>query len=175
MIDVMLHLIQSLPHTARIFRKGQYIFHQGDAVAAMFLIEDGEARLVRRRRDGGAAVLQRAGAGAVLAEASLFTPEYHCDAIAATRVKARSIARAAMNHLFESDMGFAKAWASHLAAEVRKARLRAEILSLRTVAERLDAWLADRGQMPGKGGWKTIAHEIGASPEALYRELARRR
>ena len=80
-----------------------------------------------------------------------------------------------MQHLFFTNQDFARAWVTHLAGEVRDARLRAEILTLKTVAERLDAWLADSGRLPEKGGWKAIAREIGTSPEALYREIARRR
>jgi CRP-like cAMP-binding protein len=64
----------------------------------------------------------------------------------------------------------------HLAHELQRARLHAEILSIRTVAKRLDAWLATRGgDAPHRGEWKTAANEIGVSPEALYREMARRR
>jgi hypothetical protein len=49
-------------------------------------------------------------------------------------------------------------------------------LSLKTVAERLEGWLIWRGGgLPPKGAWKDIAAEIGVSPEALYRELAKRR
>jgi CRP/FNR family transcriptional regulator, dissimilatory nitrate respiration regulator len=174
MIVIMLNLVQTLPHAARVFRKGQYLFHQGDAVTSMVLIESGEARLLRRRRDGAAVVLQRAAAGSFLAEASLFAPDYHCDAIAATRVSARLISRAAMRTLFETNGDFAMAWAAHLAGEVRNARLRAEILSLKTVAERLDAWCAANGAFPAKGTWKSVAQDIGVSPEAFYREIARR-
>lgn len=141
----------------------------------MFLIEGGEARLMRQQRNGGAAVLQRAVSGSFLAEASLFTSRYHCDAIAAARVSARLISRPALRNLFESDREFAVAWASHLADEVRSVRLRAEILSLKTVAERLDAWIAVTGALPGKGTWKSVAQDIGTSPEALYREIALRR
>ena len=63
----------------------------------------------------------------------------------------------------------------HLSHEVRNARRHAEILSLRTVTARLDAWLAENGDLPARGGWKGLAEEISASPEALYREIARRR
>ena len=80
-----------------------------------------------------------------------------------------------MQQLFFTDQDFAEAWAAHLAGEVRNARLRAEILTLKTVSERLDAWLADRDHLPEKGNWKAVAQEIGTSPEALYREIARRR
>jgi hypothetical protein len=52
----------------------------------------------------------------------------------------------------------------------------AETVSLRTVAQRLDAWLAwNEDRLPGKGEWKAVAEEISVSPEALYRELAARR
>jgi CRP-like cAMP-binding protein len=175
MIEIMLSQIQPLLHTRQIFRRGQYLFHQGDPVVSMFLIESGEARLLRRQRDGGAIVLQRALPGSFLAEASLFTASYHCDAAATTRVSARLISRVAMRKLFENDPVFAAAWASHLADEVRSARLRAEILAFRTVAERLGAWIAAKGEFPPKGTWKTVAQEIGISPESLYREIARRR
>lgn len=175
MIEIMLKYIQALPHTQQVLRKGQYLFHQGDAVVSMFLIETGEARLLRRQRDGSTIVLQRALPGSFLAEASLFTASYHCDATATTRISARLISRNAMRKLFESDSAFAAAWASHLASEVRSARLRSEILALRTVAERLNAWIAAKGEFPPKGTWKSIAQEIGTSPEALYREIAQRR
>jgi CRP-like cAMP-binding protein len=174
MIEIMLEHFQVLPHTQRTFRKGQYLFHQGDSVVSMFLIESGEARLLRRRRDGGVIVLQQALPGSFLAEASLFTASYHCDATATTRVSARLISRLAMRKLFENDPAFATAWASHLADEVRGARLRAEILAFKTVAERLSAWIAAKEEFPPKGTWKTVAQEIGTSPESLYREIARR-
>ena len=74
------------------------------------------------------------------------------------------------------DPGFAESWAVHLSRELHATRLRAEVLSLRTVRERLDAWIAWNGEsLPTKSTWKTVANEIGTSPEALYRELARRR
>ena len=88
----------------------------------------------------------------------------------------RAVARSAVRTLLTVDPGFAEAWALHLANELQATRLRAEILSLRTVAERLDAWIAWNGVgLPPRGTWKTVASEFGTSPEALYRELARRR
>jgi CRP-like cAMP-binding protein len=121
-------------------------------------------------------VLQRARANSVLAEASLFSERYHCDALAVAPTRTLAIGKAAMRAAIESDPRFAAGWAAYLAREVQKTRLRAEILSLRTVAERLDAWIAaNDGRPPVKGEWKTVASEIGTSAEALYREAARRR
>ena len=175
MIDIMLDHFRNLPQIERSFGEGQYLFHRDDRVKSMFFVETGAAHLIRHHRDGSALVLQRAGHGSILAEASLFTSKYHCDAIATSPVVARLISRPAMQQLFFKDRDFAKAWAAHLAGEVRNARLRAEILSIKTVSERVDAWLADKEHLPEKGSWKALAQEIGTSPEALYREIARRR
>jgi CRP-like cAMP-binding protein len=72
--------------------------------------------------------------------------------------------------------GFARAFASHLAYNVQRARAHAEILSMKRVAERVDAWVAlNDGVLPPKGGWHHVAAEINVSPEAMYRELARQR
>ena len=74
------------------------------------------------------------------------------------------------------DPYFAEAWGRYLAHELQKARLHAEILSIKTVAKRLDAWIASHGgETPRKGEWKVVASEIGITPEAVYREMARRR
>ena len=62
----------------------------------------------------------------------------------------------------------------HLAREVQQARACAELLSLRTVRERLDGWRALHGELPARGRWIDVAQEIGVTPEALYRELARK-
>jgi CRP-like cAMP-binding protein len=175
MIKIMLEYLGNLRQIKRSFRQDQYLFHRDDRVKSMFLIETGTAQLLRHHPNGTAVVLQRAGPGSILAEASLFTPKYHCDAIATSPMVACLISRTAMQQLFFTNQDFAKAWALHLAGEVRGARLRSEILTLKTVSERLDAWLADSGHLPEKGGWKAIAQEIGTSPEALYREIARRR
>ena len=59
---------------------------------------------------------------------------------------------------------------------LRQARMRAEILSLKTVAARLSAWAEwQGGVLPARGKWRSLADEPGVSPEALYREMARRR
>ena len=153
-----------------------YLFRLGDEVSVLHVIDDGEAHLVRHRADGGALVLQRAVANTVLAEASVFSKCYHCDGVAVRPTRTLAIARNAVRLLLAEDPRFAESWTIHLSRELQATRLRAEILSFRTVRERLDAWIGWNGEsLPTKGTWKTVAKEIGTSPEALYRELARRR
>ena len=172
----VLDRLRELDSTERTFEAGACLFRVGDEVSVLHLVEDGEVHLVRHRENGGALVLQRALANSVLAEASVFSVRYHCDGVAARPTRTLAIARSAARRLLAEDPGFAGSWAVHLSRELHATRFRAEILSLKTVRERLDAWTAWNGEaLPAKGTWKTVANEIGTTPEALYREIARRR
>ncbi len=155
--------------------KGGYLFHARDKVHLMHRIAEGEVHLVRQTEDGAKMVFQRAGPGDILAEASLYARAYHCDGQAIEESVVQTLARADFISVLEKDSEFAHAWAAHLAKSVQSARLASEIRTLRTVAERLDAWCAEFGALPEKGHWQDVAAELGVSREALYRELARRR
>lgn len=179
MIAIMLMDIPSLFRTAGTFERrlspGAYLFHQGKKVESLFVVTAGEIQLVRHQTAGNALVLQRAFVGAVVAEASAFAETYHCDAVAGPDTSVRGISKPRFLELFRTDPNLAEAWAAQLAREVQTTRLRSEILALKTVADRLDAWLAWHGSLPPKGEWHQIARQIAVSPEALYREIARRR
>lgn len=158
------------------FEGGRHLFHRGDPVTDMHFVLAGSIHLVRYQGDGSVLILQRAGTGSILAEASLYSGTYHCDAIASGPADTQVYAKASLKKLLAKSSEFSNVWAGHLAKELQSARLRSEILSLRTVAERLDAWAAwNGGSLPRKGEWKLVASQIGVSPEALYRELAKRR
>ncbi len=174
MIDVMSDIFSNLPFSDRAMRKGRFLFHQGDAVQMLFQVISGEVQLIRRHRQGQKLILQRGAQGNFLAEASLFADNYHCDAIASDHSRLRCYKRKDILIQFEDDSAFAKRWANHLASEVRAARFKAEVLSQRTVAQRLDMWLLQNGTLPNKGRWHLLADEIGVSAEALYRELGSR-
>ncbi|WP_319005673.1 Crp/Fnr family transcriptional regulator [Pararhizobium sp. BT-229] len=121
-------------------------------------------------------MLQRCTAGHILAEASVYSENYHCDAVSVSPVTVSIVPVAEIKRLLATDIAFATLWSAHLARELQATRKRAEIVSLRTVKARLDAWLAwNEGGFPPKGAWKQLADDIGVSPEALYREVARRR
>lgn len=160
---------------ARRFGSGETVFRSGARVSRVFLVRRGMAALIRPLPSGEAAVLQRAVAGEIVAEASVYADEYHCDCVAVEDTELAAVPREAFRALLRSDADLNEAWAAHLARGVQRARMRAEIRSLKTVAERLDAWLGEYGDLPPKGQWQTLAFELSVSREALYRELARRR
>lgn len=175
MSNQLVGFLRRLASRAHDLRARELLFQRGDEVRSLFLLETGEAHLVRFQADGGELVLQRAVAGQILAEASVFSDHYHCDAMAVAQTTVLEIDRKRFRDALLASDALADAWNHNLAREVQIARLRAEILSLKTVASRLDAWLSlHAGELPEKGGWKTLAREIGVTPEALYRELAKR-
>ena len=180
MIVIMLRSIepylQGLRARQQHFEAGRRLFHRGDPVTDMHFVLAGSIHLVRYQRDGSVLILQRAGPGSILAEASLYSGTYQCDAVAFGAADTRVYAKSGLKKLLAKSPEFSSVWASRIAQELQRARLRSEILSLKTVAERLDAWIAWNGDsVPRKGEWKLVANEIGVSPEALYREIAKRR
>jgi len=180
MIEIMSeNLVEQLKARAnkpRSIDQGAYLFHQGDRVRSIYIIEDGLIELVRHQQDGTSIVLQRAKHQSVLAEASIYSEHYHCGAVAKLPSRLFTLPKATFLTLLLQDDDLSNAWAARLAREVQSARSQIEILSRKTVSERLDGWLAWQGnEMLSKGQWKNIAVQIGVSPEALYRELAKRR
>ncbi len=63
---------------ANEFTAGAPVFHLGDAVHVVHFVRRGAINLVRTQEDGAALILQRARAGSILAEASVYSDRYHC-------------------------------------------------------------------------------------------------
>lgn len=155
---------------------GESLFRAGDPVLRMFMVVEGLVGLVRHGETGRQLLLQRAAAGSLLAEASYFSTHYHCDAVASEPSRLIGVATSRLRAAEAVAPGFMPELAAYLARDVQRMRAQAEILTLRTVAQRLDAWLLATGEpLPAKGSWAGLAAQISVAPEALYRELARRR
>lgn len=177
MILIMSDQISSIFDGAseRRVEEGAAVFHAGAQISHVYLVRRGCSVLVRPLPSGDPAYLQRAEANDVVAEASVYATSYHCDCIALQPTVLAVLPREDFRKALRADMDLSDAWAAHLARTVQRTRVRAEIRSLRTVAERLDAWFAEYGPLPDKGQWQSVARELSVSREALYRELARRR
>ena len=151
------------------------LFRAGDRVTTLYLVTEGALCLERVTALGARLVIQRATAGEIVAEASCFTDTYHCDGIAITASRLSAVSLRTFREAC-ADPTLIATFAAHLAQRVQDARARAEILSLKTVRARLDAWLAvNRSVLPGKGHWRELAESLSVTPEALYREISRRR
>lgn len=179
MIEIMsnhwLHCFEGAP--TRRLEDGGTLFRRDDPVKSAFLVREGRISLRRALQDGGLLTLHTATAGELVAEASLFADHYHCDAVTdmATTVSVLPKAKL-LGHLENaaaSDRLSIRAF-ERTAKELQTLRTRIEIMRMRKVSDRLDAYLELYGPTEG-GGWVRVADWIGVTPPALYRELAKRR
>lgn len=161
----------------RKLKSGQALFRLGDKTGGLFEIVTGQVRLSRVDRSGREAVLHVAGPGETIAEASLFSPHYHCDAIASSDAVVRLYPKAAVLAAFENEPKAAQAFAATLARQVMNLRTRIERRNIRSARERLRHYLGVNADAEGRvvrlpGTLKDLAAELGLTHEALYRTLA---
>jgi len=154
---------------------GETLFVSGQEVTGIYMVRSGRIHLQRHTTHGAHMVLQNAGPGAVVAEASAYSSRYHCDAVAAEESVVAGLPKERFLCALDDEPSLAQSWSALLARSVQAARLRSEIRSLTRVADRLDAWFGEGNGLPEKGRWQELAAELGVTREALYRELARRR
>jgi len=161
----------------RVLSPGETLFRRGDEPKGLFIVESGEVRLSRVDSDGREITLFRAHGGDLLAEASLFSDMYHCDATAAAPTVVRLVPKAALLEAFDRDPPAARGFMALLARQVMALRTRLENRNLKTARERVMHHLALHAEGHGRsvpitGNLKAMAAELGLSHESLYRTLA---
>jgi len=161
----------------RKLKSGEALFRLGDKTAGLCEIVAGRVRLARVDRSGHEIVLHVAGPGETIAEASLFSPTYHCDAIASTNATVRVYPKREVLAAFDRDPKAAQAFSATLARQVMNLRTRIEQRNIRSARERVRHYLvlnagADQRTVELHGTIKDIAAELGLTHEALYRTLA---
>ncbi len=162
----------------RKLKSGQALFHAGSRSMGFYEVVSGAVRLVRVDRGGREAVLQTASAGETLAEASLFSATYHCDAVAATDAVVRLYPKSALLAELERNPKLAKSFAAMLARQVMNLRTRLERRNIQSARDRVRHFLTVNAGAGGRtvtlpGTVKELASDLGLSHETLYRTLAR--
>ena len=112
----------------------------------------------------------------LLAEAALFSDCYHCSATAETDCIVFHVARGQVLELLEQDATSAMALIRGLMSEVRELRARLELRNVRPASERLLQYLElerEGRRPPLDRPLAALAAELGLTPEALYRVVAR--
>ena len=132
---------------------------------------------MRTDRSGREAVLQVASPGDTLAEASLFSSTYHCDAVATTQSIVRLYPKAVLLADLQRDPKIAKAFAAMLARQIMTLRTRLESRNIHSARDRVRHFLALNVGADGRtvalsGTLKGLAADLGLTHEALYRTLA---
>ncbi len=159
----------------RVLAPGELLFRQGDRAAAIYKVESGRLRLIRRTVDDHLVILHTARRGEFFAEASLFAEAYHCDAVAAAQSRVRVYPKAMVMDALRADPALAEAFMARLARQLQELRARMELRNIRSARERVLQYLRLRvhdRSIAVEGQLQDIAGEIGITREALYRTLA---
>src|ERR1051326_9376718 len=93
---------------------------------------NGRFGLVRYGRDGSEIILYVATAGETIAEASLFSSTYRCDAVAMMDARVRLYPKAAMLAELQRSPAAAKKYMAMLAEQVMNLRIRLEQRNIRS-------------------------------------------
>lgn len=160
--------------SAMELRKGETLFRQRHRPRYMHFVVGGEIVLERIGVSGDPVVLQRVRQGFV-AEASLQSASYHCDAVVTSPGWAIAVPIDPLKAELATDSAFALRWIRMLNAEVRRQRTQCERMSLKGVDERLLHLVETEGvdgRLPIASGLKSLATELAVSHEALYRAVA---
>jgi CRP/FNR family transcriptional regulator, dissimilatory nitrate respiration regulator len=161
----------------RELEEGEALFRQGDKAVAIFEVERGRLRLIRNTAAGRPVVLHTARTGELFAEAALFAPIYHCDAVAAAPSRVGVYPKRELLAAFRTDPALSERFMGVLARQIISLRASLEERNIRSARERVLHHLAlaagpDGRTMPLEGTLMDLAVEIGLTHEALYRTLA---
>lgn len=161
----------------RKLKAGEALFRLGDKATGFYEVVSGRVRLVRVDRVGRETVLHIAGPAETLAEASLFSGQYHCDAVASSDATVRVYPKRQVVSVFEKDPKALRTFTAMLAHQVMSLRTRLQQRNIRSARERVRQFLAlnigpDGRSVELHGTLKDLAAEIGLTHEALYRALA---
>jgi CRP-like cAMP-binding protein len=167
-------------HSAAVERRlkaGESVFQRGDRSTGLYEVVKGRVRLARVDRSGREAILHVAVQGDTMAEASLFSPTYHCDAIAMTDAIVHRYPKGALLTEFERNPRAARAFMAMLARQVMTQRTRLEQRNIHSAHDRIRHYLTANAAEDGRtvvlrGTLKELAGELGLTHEALYRALA---
>lgn len=162
----------------RTLKAGQSLFRQGSRTVGLYEVVNGKVRLVRADRSGREAVLHTASAGEMIAEASLFSPTYHCDAVAVTSAVVRLYPKAAILAEFQRNPKAAQVLMAMLARQIMNLRTSLEQRNIQSARDRIRHYLAVNLGPDGRSvllpsTLKDLAANLGFTHEALYRTLAK--
>ena len=104
---------------ARVLAPGELLFRQGDRAGAIYKVETGRLRLIRRTIDDRLVILHTARRGEFFAEASLSAETYHCDAIAAVQSSVRVYPKEIVIKALRADPALAEAFMARLAYQLQ--------------------------------------------------------
>ncbi|QEZ43137.1 Crp/Fnr family transcriptional regulator [Cupriavidus oxalaticus] len=168
----------ALRESARLRRydADTYVFNRGQRVESVYQVQTGQVLLRRDGADGESLTLQTAAPGDFVAEASLFSSHYHCDAFCGRASELLAFPARTLLACLQGDPSFAVEWVRLLSRQLMRSRAREERLTLRSPRDRILHCLQlehdAHGRFTPPGTLMQWAGTLGIAHETLYRALA---
>ncbi len=157
------------------FKKGDYLFKQGGSVSNIYFIEEGRIKLIRNTSDGTPVVLHIGQQGESIAEASLFSNQYHCSAIADSASDVTWVKKNILIQFLKDKPEVMMELLAIFSRQVRDLRAINEIKNIRSAKERILIFVKananENQELQIDLSLKDLAAKIGLAHETFYREL----
>jgi CRP-like cAMP-binding protein len=157
---------------------GEVLYRQGDPARYIYALEMGRIKLVHYTADGKTVTFQVIEAGESLGEPALFSEVYHCDAIAEVRSRVIAYPKPLLLNALDDHPHLAHDMIKQLIVKMKGLKLRLELREIRSAHDRVLQYLRymaqpDQTTINFDRPLKSVAADIGLTPEAFYRTLAR--
>ena len=165
----------TLQRQYKSLKKGDILFKQGDDIKYLYFIEKGKIKLTRNTIDGHPVVLHIGQQGEAIAEASLFSEQYHCSAIADLACRLSFVKKTELLSFLQNNPQTMLKLLAIFSSQIRNLRAINEIKNIRSANERVLTFIRmnmnKNNKMNLNVSLKDIAHKIGLAHETFYREL----
>ena len=168
MFDALINMIPPTALHQSDYRKGEAVFWQDDPTRGIFCVESGQINLQRAMQSGHVVTMHQATAGTLLAEASLYSDRYLCDAACIEPASVICIEKQEFTRRLAQEPDLSLAYGKLLATQVQTYRQTLEILSIKSARDRTLVAVSC-GYLSGPV--TEFASRIGLTHEACYRAL----
>lgn len=168
MIHDPFSLLPSEARQRQAMHHREVLFRQGETTKGMYRVVSGSVTLQRTSLIGDTLNLHRAKGGGTFAEASIFSAEYHCDAICTNVGIFEVISKTAVLMALRTNPDFAESFTRMLATLVQHQRSLMEIMAIKSATDRVYAAI-QAGYLVGT--ISEFASRINLTHEASYRAL----
>ena len=134
-------VLVKLKPTKLLLGKGESLFFQGDHVVNLYFVKTGKVKLIRNTLEGGQMMMHAALPGETFAEASLFSKEYHCSAIAELESEIISYKKSEFLRDIEQNPAVMKKLLKIFSQQVRDLRAINEIKNIHSAKDRILAFI----------------------------------
>ncbi|MEH2465410.1 Crp/Fnr family transcriptional regulator [Nostoc sp.] len=157
---------------------GQILYHRNEAVRSIYVVRSGRIRLLHYTQEGEAISRYTIHVGEVCAEIALFLDAHTCSAIAEEPTQVLVFPKQVFLNELQQNLDFATAFMAQMSYRLHVTKEMVVLRSISSARERILHYLhlimpPEQNTVVLEQPLKSIAYELGISPEVFSRTLTR--